>query len=85
MKTQRDIWFPAKRYGWGWGFPACWQGWAVYGGYAVLLVIGAICLFPAKDARYFYLYALVLSLVLVLVCWMKGEVPKWRWGDKSEP
>ena len=22
-------WFPAKRYGWGWGPPATWQGWAV--------------------------------------------------------
>jgi hypothetical protein len=22
-------WFPAKRYGWGWGLPVTWQGWAV--------------------------------------------------------
>jgi hypothetical protein len=22
-------WFPAKRYGWGWGSPATWQGWVV--------------------------------------------------------
>jgi hypothetical protein len=22
-------WFPAKRYGWGWGPPVTWQGWAV--------------------------------------------------------
>ena len=27
-ETKR-YWFPAKRYGWGWGPPATWQGWAV--------------------------------------------------------
>jgi hypothetical protein len=21
-----DFWFPAKRYGWGWGLPVKWQG-----------------------------------------------------------
>jgi len=26
---ERKIWFPAKRYGWGWGPPVCWQGWVV--------------------------------------------------------
>jgi len=22
-------WFPARRYGWGWGLPTAWQGWVV--------------------------------------------------------
>jgi len=26
MQTERDYWFPAKRYGWGWGIPNRWQG-----------------------------------------------------------
>ena len=26
-------WFPAKRYGWGWGLPATWEGWAVMAGF----------------------------------------------------
>jgi hypothetical protein len=26
----RKIWFPAKRYGWGWGLPCCWQGWVFF-------------------------------------------------------
>lgn len=25
----KKIWFPAKRYGWGWGLPVTWQGWVV--------------------------------------------------------
>lgn len=26
---QASYWFPAKRYGWGWGLPSSWQGWVV--------------------------------------------------------
>jgi len=25
----KDFWFPAKRFGWGWGPPTKWRGWAV--------------------------------------------------------
>lgn len=25
----RKYWFPAKRFGWGWGLPSAWQGWVV--------------------------------------------------------
>jgi len=48
-------------------------------------MMGAVCLPHRKDAFHFAIYALILSVVLVLVCWMKGEAPKWRWGDKNEP
>jgi len=34
---QREFWFPAKRYGWGWGLPVAWQGWAVLIAYAAVL------------------------------------------------
>jgi hypothetical protein len=29
MQTERKYWFPAKRYGWGWGIPCSWRGWLV--------------------------------------------------------
>jgi len=29
MPQEQNYWFPAKRYGWGWGIPVTWQGWAV--------------------------------------------------------
>ena len=29
MDRERRYWFPAKRFGWGWGPPATWQGWCV--------------------------------------------------------
>lgn len=43
-------WFPAKRYGWGWGFPCAWQGWAVLAGYFVLLAAG-MWLIPPQPMR----------------------------------
>ncbi len=29
MSVEKKYWFPAKRYGWGWGIPNVWQGWLV--------------------------------------------------------
>lgn len=26
----KDIWFPAKKYGYGWGLPVKWQGWVAF-------------------------------------------------------
>ena len=43
MGKKSRFWFPAKRYGWGWGPPVCWQGWAVLLGYfALMLAVDAI-------------------------------------------
>lgn len=83
-KPPRKIWFPAKTYGWGWGPPVCWQGWAVTAGYVAALALGAGVIFrDPKAAPQFVVYALALSAALVAVCWWKGEEPKWRWGEKS--
>ena len=32
MQRNDKYWFPAKRYGWGWGPPNNWQGWVVLAG-----------------------------------------------------
>ncbi|WP_347261226.1 hypothetical protein [Rudaea sp.] len=81
---QREIWFPAKRYGWGWGLPVAWQGWLVLAGYFLLATGGAGILLSrpqtATSAMAFMGYILLLTLALVVVCWAKGEKPKWRWG-----
>jgi len=39
-------WFPAKRYGWGWGLPARWQGWLVIALYVVLVGAGVVLITP---------------------------------------
>ncbi len=39
-KQQQDSWFPARRYGWGWGLPVRGQGWMVLALYLLLMVTG---------------------------------------------
>lgn len=82
MPDSNNYWFPAKRYGWGWGLPARWQGWAVLLGFAALLVGGALVLLPGRGPVAFVLYALLLSAGLTAICWWKGEPPRWRWGGR---
>ena len=79
--SNKRIWFPAKKYGWGWGVPVAWQGWAVLAGYAALAVLGIAFVHPRTSALVFIGYLLIISGLLVAVCWIKGEKPRWRWGD----
>ena len=45
----KPYWFPAKRYGWGWGLPKTWQGWVGYSVYFALLVAGCLVFPPAQN------------------------------------
>lgn len=74
-------WFPAKRYGWGWGAPLCWQGWVVVALYAAALVAIVVRWRPEREPIAFLVLTAVASLLLVGICWLKGEPPRWRWGD----
>ena len=78
--TKPDYWFPAKRYGWGWGMPSAWQGWVVIGAFAVLFALGIIIFPPKTNTLLFPLYVAGLTVVLVGICYLKGEPPSWRWG-----
>ena len=35
-----ELWFRAKRFGWGWA-PFTWQGWAITFGFVALILAGA--------------------------------------------
>ncbi|WP_338691519.1 hypothetical protein V5279_34650 [Bradyrhizobium sp. 26S5] len=81
MQHDSNYWFPAKRYGWGWGPPVSWQGWAVVAGFVILIAVGAAMIIPHSHTG-FIAYVLGLSVLLTGVCWWKGEPPRWRWsGD----
>ena len=80
MPAELKYWFPAKRYGLGWGLPLTWQGWLTFAIFLGLIVVGAF-LFPPRHAPIAYIiYVVVLTLLLTAVCWLKGEPPRWRWG-----
>lgn len=71
-------WFPAKRYGWGWGAPSTWQGWAVLLAYSCLIIAGIPLIQVSFGSLLYGVYALALTTVLIGVCWLKGERPRWR-------
>jgi hypothetical protein len=80
MPSGANYWFPAKRYGWGWGFPITWQGWLVFAAFFVLILLGVLLFPPHKMPVLYIVYIVVLSAILVVICWLKGEPPRWRWG-----
>lgn len=78
------MWFKAKLYGWGW-VPVTWEGWALTAVYVVTLfgifndidkkvqsgsniLIGNILCFVG------------LTLFFMVICYLTGEKPRWRWG-----
>ena len=81
MRGAPPYWFPTKRYGWGWGLPIRWQGWVVLGAYLTLFPLGFVLFPPQERLVEFMVYTHVITLVLVAICWFKGEPPRWRWGD----
>jgi hypothetical protein len=84
---EKKLWFKAKRYGWGWT-PVTWQGWvAVLVYVAILIRFGTIL-----DAREhsvsdflmnFVFYAGIPTLLLIWLCYEKGEKPHWSWGEDN--
>ena len=78
-------WFPAKTYGWGWGFPVRWQGWMVMLGYIAFIVwdifrLDAISPSNSDTILQFVIDSFIASATLVFIAYKTGEKPKWRWG-----
>lgn len=80
MPSPARYWFRAKRYGWGWGMPNCWQGWLVYAAFFALVGATIVRYPPHRHPVAFTICQAVLCLLLLAVCWRKGEPPRWRWG-----
>jgi hypothetical protein len=75
-------WFPAKRFGYGWGLPCTWQGWLVVGAYMAAIALLVWELKAQGDQVSFVTGAVALTLLLMLVCLIKGEPLRWRRGGK---
>lgn len=82
MGNANKYWFPAKRYGWGWGAPLTWQGWLAMLLYFATITALAIVFLPEERPVPFFLGFGLATIILLAVCWMKGEPPRWRWGGK---
>ena len=77
MKDRDQYWFPAKRKGWGWGPPTGWQGWVVLLGIMGSNIVAAVGLLP-HHAVGFLCFVVATSLLILLICSVKGEPPAWR-------
>ena len=82
----KKVWFKAKQYGWGW-YPSTWQAWLILFVYFVLVILDFFRLdamsHSASDTiRPWIIDIFILGIMLVLIAWITGEEPRWRWGEK---
>lgn len=83
-EAKKEVWFPVKKYGVGWGPPVTWQGWAVMLGYILLVMAGVfIRLRSSADHIWFFPYIMTLTILFVFICWTKGEKVHWHWGGRK--
>ena len=77
-------WFKRKLYGWGWT-PVRWQGWLTL----LIYIIFIVLIFSRIDENShsasdtlinFALPFIILSTILIYICYKTGESPKWQWG-----
>jgi hypothetical protein len=80
MSDRPTYWFPAKRYGWGWGLPSSWQGWLVLAAFAALSAAGFFVFPPKEKPGALFAYVVAFIGLLIAICWLKGAPPRWRWG-----
>lgn len=82
---KNSIWFQRKRYGWGWT-PCSWQGRLT----TFLFVASILGISIAKEKtgylsnELFWGAIVLLSAILLAVCYLKGEKPRWTWGEKKD-
>lgn len=80
--TQK-LWFKRRSYGWGWT-PITWQGWLAITIFLLLFAV-PIVLLTTNNAWWITFCGLILFLngmVMMIICFKKGEIPRWQWGNK---
>ncbi len=85
---EKKLWFKAKTYGWGWT-PATWQGWLVLFVYIVIIVrftlISGLKTQPVSELLLnLFIYSIIPTILLILICFKKGEKPHWSWGENRK-
>jgi hypothetical protein len=78
-EEEPEYWFPAKRYGWGWGPPIRWQGWVVLVSWLIAFFSG-VAYFIARRSLLHVAFASGMVVVLLIICYWKAEPPRWRRG-----
>lgn len=78
-------WFKRKTYGWGWT-PSTWQGWLVVLVYVAIIFLLSINIgiesTQTEVYTTFVVPMLIATVVLIRISYIKGEKPRWQWGNK---
>ena len=80
----KRYWFKRKIWGWGWT-PATWEGWLTLFVFIILIVWNFLRIDRASHSISDTLIGAlvptaVLIAALIVVCYSKGERPRWSWG-----
>ncbi len=77
---KNNLWFKAKHYGWGW-YPVTWQGWVVTLIWAILVFVSInLIKVEVHEVGKNIIIILLFTVILLWICYKKGEKPRWRWG-----
>jgi len=82
MSDDDDAWFAPKQFGFGFGLPVAWQGWALMLCYFAVV---AVLIFALRNHPVQLIVALILPTVALLVigCGKTRGGCHWRWGAKN--
>jgi hypothetical protein len=83
QNNPEKLWFKRKLYGWGWT-PATWQGWVSVGVFLVTVFLLSFRVEKFSSTKEvfvrFVLPVLILTVILLVITYKKGEKPRWQWG-----
>lgn len=79
-KASEQIWFPSRRYGFGWGMPFAWQGFVIYGVFFLVIALTVIVIGGSTHSFSDALIGLVPTVgllvgTLIAICYRYGEKP----------
>jgi hypothetical protein len=81
VSMKNNYWFPAKKYGYGWGMPCHIYGWIVFVIFIAWFSLSLIYLNPRSHPMGCGIS--LIGSILFLYSFLKanGEPARWRWGD----
>ena len=64
--------------------PCAWQGWVANALFVALISAAAVLLLPSGHFGLWIASVGVLAGAMFITCLVKGETPRWRWGESGE-
>jgi hypothetical protein len=83
----KNLWFKRKLYGWGW-VPVSWQGRLTILAFVTFQIwnffrLDVVSHSNSDTLRPFLIQTLFATIILIAICYWKGETPAWQWGNKK--